>query len=319
LNTLVIYGLAKSISIEGWPIGEISEVTTRAWFSFIGAETLIVPLVIASISILNITIGAIYERIKSLSVYVVVGATPSQTAGIFLSESIVYGILSSVFGYILGVVGVSVMMRLGAYTPGFFPNFASSFILVVVALALFIPLIATVQPAVKAWRLVTPSLERKWKIPEPVGDYWTIPLPFVATNEDELMGIMSFIREFLESSMGTEKTGLFSTEGVGFSEHREGDKVIKRLGARIRLAPFDLAIMEDFEIEAVTQMKRYNMTLHFVRTSGILKNWITSNKAFIDVIRKQFLIWRTLPPSEKEYYIREAGKKLRELPNLGGR
>ncbi|MEM3647720.1 MAG: M28 family peptidase [Thermoproteota archaeon] len=318
LNTLVIYGLAKSISIEGWPIGDISEVTTRAWFSFIGAETLIVPLVIASVSILNITIGAIYERIKSLSVYVVVGATPSQTAGIFLSESIVYGILSSVFGYILGVVGVSVMMRLGAYTPDFFPNFASSFILVVVALALFIPLIATVQPAVKAWRLVTPSLERKWKIPEPVGDYWTIPLPFVATDENELMGIMAFIREFLESSMGTEKTGLFATEAVGFSEQREGDKTIKRLSAKIRLAPFDLAIMEDFEIEAVTQMKRYNMTLRFVRTSGILKNWITSNKAFIDVMRKQFLIWRTLPPSEREYYIGEAGKKLRELSQQGG-
>jgi len=313
LDTYVIYGLTRYVSLEGWLMGEVWELAARAWFTFMGAETLIIPLIIAGISILNLTIGTLYERIKSVSVYVVVGASPSQTAGIFLSESLVYGLISSVLGYIFGIVGISAMTRLGLYTfTGFFPNFASSFIFVVVILALLIPVMATLYPAFKAWQLVTPSLERKWKIPAPVGDYWTVPLPFVATSEDELMGILAFIYEFLQASAGLEKTGLFAPEEISFSEHREGDRVVKRLHSQIRLAPFDLAIVEDFDVEAVAQAKRYNITLYFVRKSGIVRNWITSNKAFIDVLRKQLLIWRTMPPSVREHYLQE-GKKLREL------
>lgn len=313
LDTYIIYGLTKYTSLEGWTMGDVWELTARSWFTFMGAETLIIPLIIAGISILNITIGTLYERIKSVSVYVVVGASPSQTAGIFLSESIVYGLLSSVLGYVFGIVGISAMTRLGFYNfTEFFPNFASSFIFIVILLAIFIQLVATLYPALKAWQLVTPSLERKWKIPEPVGDYWTVPLPFVATSERELMGILAFIKEFLQAYSGLEKTGLFAPEEISFSEQREGDKVVKRLHSRIRLAPFDLAIVEDFDVEAVSQMKRYTLTLYFVRRSGITKNWITSNKAFIDTQRRQLLIWRTMPPSLREHYIKE-GEKLGEL------
>ncbi|MGQ9478726.1 MAG: FtsX-like permease family protein [Thermoproteota archaeon] len=317
LDTYVIYGLAKGVSLEGWILGDIWELTARTWFSFTGAESLIIPLIMSGLSILNLTIGTIYERIRSVSVYVVVGASPSQTAGIFLSESLVYGLLSSVLGYVFGMVGISVMIRLGLYRfTEFFPNFASSFIFIVIALAILIPLTATIYPALKAWQIVTPSLELKWKIPEPVGDYWTVPLPFVATSEAELMGILAFIREFLQAYSGLERTGLFSPEEISFNEHREGDMVVKRLHSRIRLAPFDLAIVEDFDVEAVIQKKRYTLTLYFVRINGIAKNWITSNKVFIDTIRKQLLLWRVMSPSVREHYFKE-GEKLKDLFKKG--
>jgi len=311
LNTLIIYGLIKGKSIEGWPIGDVVEVTARSWFSFLGAENLMVPMIIAAVSILNMTIGVIYERIRSISVYIVVGSTPTQIAGMFLAESLVYGVLSSVLGYVLGISATSVLIRLGAYPPDFFPNFASSFILVIVGLAIAIPVLAAVYPALKAWRLVTPSLERKWKIPEPVGDHWTVPLPFVVTADEELLGIFGFLKEYFDTYSGYEKTGLFSTERLSYDEYIEGLRTIKRLSAVVRLAPYDLALMENVDLEAVAQEGRYNLTLHFLRTSGVLRNWKTSNKVFINALRKQFLIWRVLPPSQKDFYQKRAAESLR--------
>lgn len=314
LNVLIIYGIIKGQSMEGWPIGDIVEITTRTWFSFLGSQNLLIPIVIAAFSILNITVGTIYERIKSISVYVVVGSTPTQIAGMFMAESLVYGLLSSVLGYVLGVVATSILIKLGFYPPEFFPNYASSFIIVVMAIALLVPLLSTIYPALKAWRLVTPSLERKWKIPKPIGDRWTIPLPFVVTTKEELYGFFSFLKEFLQAYSGAEKTGLFSTETLVFAEYMEAGKDIKRLSAEIRLAPYDLGLMEEMDmVAAAGKGKSYSIVLQFLRTGGVRKNWETSNKVFIDTLRKQFLIWRTLPPSEKESYQKKALESLKEI------
>jgi len=308
LDVLVIYGITKGKSIEGWPIGDVVQLTTRSWYSIVGAENLIIPSIIASLTILNMMLGAIYERVRSILVYVVVGSTPTQLTEIFLCECLVYGIISVFIGYILGVLATSTLISLGIYPSEFFPNFTSSFILVIASLSLAMPLLSTIYPALKAWRLVTPSLERKWKMPEPLGDHWTIPLPFTFTTEKELLGVLYFIKEYLESYSGAGQHGLFTVEKINLGKYAENGRTIKRLSAVIRLAPYELAIIENMNLDAVPQKNTntYRLILYFNRISGITRNWITSNKVFIDTLRKQFLIWRLLSPNDRKSYMEKA-------------
>jgi hypothetical protein len=43
-------------------------------------------------------------------------------------------------------------------------------------------LLSTVYPARKASEVATPAIERRWQVPDPVGDAWDIPMPFAVTG-----------------------------------------------------------------------------------------------------------------------------------------
>ena len=47
----------------------------------------------------------------------------------------------------------------------------------------------------------------------------------------------------------------------------------------------------------------YEVKVTLVRESGDLGNWKRVNRRFINTLRKQFLIWRTLGQGEREKYL----------------
>lgn len=85
-----------------------------------------------------------------------------------------------------------------------------------------------------------------------------------------------------------------------------------------RLAPYDLGIMQKTSIMALAETSRkiksstFNFAIEIYRRSGHRDSWILSNKVFIDLIRKQFLYWRALPPSRKGEYIKAFSKMAQE-------
>jgi hypothetical protein len=46
----------------------------------------------------------------------------------------------------------------------------------------------------------------------------------------------------------------------------------------------------------------YDLKLHLTRISGDVSNWKRVNRRFLNTLRKQFLIWRTLSTAEREKY-----------------
>ena len=46
----------------------------------------------------------------------------------------------------------------------------------------------------------------------------------------------------------------------------------------------------------------YDLRLTLNRVSGDISNWKRVNRRFLNTLRKQFLIWRTLDASERERY-----------------
>jgi hypothetical protein len=67
--------------------------------------------------------------------------------------------------------------------------------------------------------------------------------------------------------------------------------------------------------------QRYNLVLYLTCLTGLLSDWTNSNRPFIDNVRKQLLIWRALPPSQKDGYIakgREFSRKSDAAGKGGG-
>src|SRR5204863_2051956 len=102
--------------------------------------------------------------------------------------------------------------------------------------------------------------------------------------------------------------GDFVTQGVETEEFAMNSGAT---GYRIRctawLAPFDLGVSQKVNIETVpTSMADvYDIRLIIDRESGDISNWKRVNRRFLNTLRKQFLIWRTLKQAERERYLKE--------------
>ncbi len=51
----------------------------------------------------------------------------------------------------------------------------------------------------------------------------------------------------------------------------------------------------------------YTIQLRIQRLSGQANTWVRINRGFLNEMRKQFLLWRTIPDAGKQEYIGEAG------------
>jgi len=284
-------------------------VRYRAWFSAEGMTNLIIPAIIGGFTVLNMMLGAVHERMREIAIYMAVGLSPLHVGGLFMAESVVHAMLSAILGYMTGIIGCWIFGAFNLYPQGFFPNYSSYFVLYVVGASAGVTVASSLYPSIRASRTVTPSLERRWKIPKPSGREWEIPLPFVAT-EDEVYGIFAFINEYLQTH-AVEGVGLFATFGsVTVEEKKVADRDNKVLTGSVRLAPFDVGITQKITVTAsAAEGQRYSIVLYLTCLTGLLSDWINSNRPFIDNMRKQLLIWRALPPSQKGVYI-EKGRGL---------
>ena len=80
------------------------------------------------------------------------------------------------------------------------------------------------------------------------------------------------------------------------------------LKLRVWLAPYDLGVSQEFELltKPTGEGEIYELELVLRRLSGDLSSWRKTNWLFINLLRKQFLIWRTIPYAEKRRYEAEA-------------
>ncbi|MEM2150886.1 MAG: FtsX-like permease family protein [Candidatus Bathyarchaeia archaeon] len=295
LDTNILYALPDAINVK--------VLTYRQWFSTLGLAELIIPLAICGLIMLNLMLGNVYERAREIKIYMSVGLSPLHVTVLFLMETIAYVILSSIIGYILGIAVSYFFVNAKLYPPEFYPNYASTFVLLALLIAQSLALLSSLYPSYKASTMITPSLERKWKLPSPEGDVWEIVLPFTATKE-EIFGVMNFIKEYL-SLYQADRSGAFMTRSLAEEVLQEEAEKLPLLKAEILLAPFDLGITQLFVLEPYKLgSSRYGLRIRLSKLYGVRSAWISGNRAFIDGIRKQLLLWRSLSTKERSRYIR---------------
>jgi len=266
--------------------------------SFSGMGNLFVPILIAALIVLNTMLGAVYERVKEISIYSSVGLAPVHIAFLFLAEACVYAVVGAVLGYLLGQGIATFLVKFGLLA-GLTLNYSSMSTVVATIIVMLVVLGSTMYPAIKASQMAVPDIERKWKLPEPDGDEWLFDLPFTVLSEESL-GLNIFMRDYFEAH-SDESASDFYTDQIAFSRGsanpEDPEEEGYAVGMMVWLAPYDLGVSQS--IRFVTspsggeEQDLFKLTLEVHRESGEIASWKRVNRRFLNLIRKQLLIWRT--------------------------
>lgn len=293
--------LFAGIKEEGDEFVRVSIYSSLGMTSFSGMGNLFVPILIASLIVLNTMMGSVYERFREIGIYSSVGLAPGHIAWLFMAESCVYSVLGVVAGYLTGQVTAKILIELDLLT-GFTLNYSSMSAVFASMLVMAVVLLSTVYPARKASQMAVPDVTRKWKLPPPEGDEWNFDFPFTVSGH-EVLGLSVFLIGYFDS-YSEESIGTFYTDGAQLdrleTENGEGYSI----AMNIWLAPFDLGVSQHVVFRARPEPEHniYSVSLQITRLSGEEASWRRVNQRFMNVIRKQFLIWRTVDPEAKAGY-----------------
>ena len=300
-------------------VGERDSVTV---YSSIGATSLgglanlAIPILIAALIVLNTMLGSVYERFREIGIFSSVGLAPSHIAALFLAEAAVFATIGAVMGYLIGQVATMCLSQFDLLS-GMNLNYSSLSAISSTLVVMATVFLSTIYPAKKAASMAVPDVTRKWKFPEPEGDRWIFDFPFTIGGA-EVVGMYAYLARIFES-YGEGSTGGFVAENVQLAsgEHPDGQKYT--ITMRTWLAPYDLGISQDVTLDGLPTGEHnvYRVEVILQRLSGDVASWRRINRGFLNVLRKRFLVWRTVSPEEKVDY-REQGQSILEEASAAG-
>lgn len=283
-------------------------------------SSLIVPVLIASLIVLNTMLGSVYEREREISIYGSLGLAPVHIASLFVAESCVFATVATVAGYVFGQVAAK-FLTATSLLPGLNLNYSSKAAVFAAVFLIGVVLLSTLYPARRAGQLSVPDVERIWKFPVPDGDDLVFDFPFTMSG-DQSLGMMQHLKKFFEDH-SNQSVGEFYTAGSSFrarapgggpaaddSEYRAEHGVF--LSSMVWIAPFDFGISQTLELETIPTDDEdvYEAKMVLRRASGETQAWVKMNHRFLKNLRKQFLVWRLFTIEERRYYANLAREDL---------
>jgi len=274
-----------------------------------GLQQLIIPLLIAGSIILNTMLGTVYERKYEIAVYNAVGLNPTHIFLFFLAEAFVYGVIGSVSGYLIGQV-IAVLLKTFGLMQKINVNFSSLMVGYAIMFTIGLVLLSTIYPGIVATRTAVPSGKRKWSLPDHDGQRMNVVFPFIY-QPALAAGVMHYLYEYFltytEQSIGDQVVAL---EELSAGTDAKGRETF-RMQYGVALAPYDLGVTQTVtfttHFDEVVDSYRVHMTVD--RISGQDTNWVTTNKPFLEKLRKLLIRWRNIDPTQHSWYI-EQGRKL---------
>jgi len=291
-------------------------ITTKKETSLGGVAKIVVPVILCILIVTNTMMGTVDERKSEVGMLGAIGLSPSQIAFLLLSESAVFSVLGIVFGVFGGLSFANLTPWIAAHFNGLLGSLSFNFTSIAsMGLAIgtgLVVLLATLLPARKAAALAAPSGMAKWKLPPPSPDgLIRFELPFTLTRGNAL-GMLAFFRRFLLNH--SEPTSAdFNCRNVRADI---GDSLPPslRLAADMWLSPYDLDVAQHFTVDLVPAGDAGVFSVHLLlqRTSGTEEAWLRTNYGFLDLVRRQFLLWRQLAPEARAANIASGGELLRK-------
>ncbi|MCX8180006.1 MAG: hypothetical protein N3E41_01305, partial [Thermofilaceae archaeon] len=294
--------LAYALDVTLWFASEGSPYVASTFTSIAvgGWEMILTLLVIGALNVAIMVLGNLKERTREIYVLSAVGLSPMGITVFFIAEILVYVTVGTVLGYLLGYGLTQLMIIAGALPSEHIFNFASAFTVVGTLTVIGASLGAVAYPSYLASRLITPSLERKWRPPtKPRGEAWEIPLPMSVPSEVEAKGVLAYLYEYY-SGAGAVKEGVHVVRELSVPDYAS-----RNMAMTVALAPLEAGIQQRVVVEAIFERggNRYVFVTHLKRLSGAERPWIDGNYKFIDDLRKQLLMWSSLPSEERKRYI----------------
>jgi hypothetical protein len=271
---------------------------------------LIIPILIAAAIVLNTMLGSVYERTHEIYIYSSLGLAPTHIAFLFIAEAMVYAVVGAVAGYLFGQIMAKLLVSMNALH-GLNLNYSSVSTVWSTLIIMATVLLSVIYPARRASDIAMPGIERTWSLPEPKDDAIEMMLPFTMTG-DQALGVNAFLQEYL-AAHADYSLGHFSTADISLTtiqtERGEGYE----LGLMVWLAPYDLGVSERLHLQTVLteDAEVYAVKAVIARESGDEASWLRVTRNFVNMLRKQFLLWRTFPVGLKAEYS-QRGKRVLE-------
>lgn len=268
-----------------------------------GAGQVAIPLAIAGLIIFNTMMGSIAERRREIHIYTSLGLAPLHVGALFIAEAMTYGLIGTVFGYIIGQGFGTVLLRLG-WLGNVTLNYSGTSAMLTMGLILLIVLVSALVPARLASKIAAPSIERSWRVPLPKGDEIKAVLPFTI-NKTAAEGVLAYLADFFDSHQ-EGSIGKFSAAEVdSFSIPDEQGHLSRGLKTTIWLTPFDLGVRQNLMLLVHPGQfpDIYEVQVVLSRLSGDDGSWYRMNRTFLTELRRQFLQWRSLSPQRMLEYV----------------
>ena len=276
--------------------------------SLAGLMDLIIPLIIAGLTVLNTMKGSVYERRNEIFVYNAVGIAPRHVFAMFVAESLVYAVVGVVLGYVLAQGTGRVLTALDM-TGGLNMNFTSlSTVYASLAIAAA-TILSTWFPARSAMEIAKPADDAGWSLPRTEGDSLAFDLPFTFGHRDRVAVLGFFHRYFVnhgEGSAGPFFSG--APELTAAAPPGGAGELVPALGATVWCKPFDLGVSQRIAIELVPDAAtgEYLSRMTMRRLTGTQDAWQRLNAPLVARIRSHFLRWRAASEQQKQDYFAEA-------------
>ena len=282
--------------------------------SFSGMADLIIPLLIAGLTVLNTMKGSVYERSDEIFVYNAVGIAPRYVFFMFIAEAFVYAVVGSVLGYMLSQGVGRILIEFG-WTGGLDMTYTSLTTIYASWTIMAAVFLSTYFPARQAMKIAAPSEDAGWSVPEPEGDQLSMDLPFTFRHRGRF-AVVAFFHHFL-SEHGEGSAGRFFASPpaprLWNDPERPGEK-IPGVECTIWLKPFDLGVSEHLcitlPVDPETGLYKARLTLQ--RISGTYDNWTRLNKPLIQIMRRQFLHWRAVTEYDRDRMFEECRELMQQ-------
>jgi hypothetical protein len=279
-----------------------------------GAGQVAIPLLIAGLIIFNTMMGSIAERKREIHVYTSLGLAPLHVGALFVAEAMTYGLIGTVFGYVIGQGVGTLLLKLG-WLGHVTMNYSGTAAILTMGLILLIVLLSALVPARLASRLAAPSIERAWRVPLPADGQILANLPFTI-NKTAADGALAYLAEFFdahrEGSIGKFSAGKVEVFDAADTTGRPAHGI----KTTIWLTPFDLGVRQNLSllIHPGEYENIYEVRVILSRLSGDDGSWYRMNRTFLTELRKQFLQWRSLSPQRMIAYV-ETSRALFRRPD----
>lgn len=278
-----------------------------------GVKDLIFPILLGGLVIFGTMLGSVADREREIYTFSALGLAPTHVASLFFAEAMVFSVIGGFGGYLFAQISMKFLEFLAEFGWVVVPemNHSSMNAIITIIIVMLTVLASSIYPALKASRSANPGVMRGWKLPPAKNDTLDLTFPFTVSAYD-FTGVVSFLKEHFDNFQDTS-LGVFmalDTELI----HEGKDKL--GLRSKVALAPFDLGVTQDFQLtSAPSEIPGIDeVRIILKRESGQPKDWERLNKNLLDDLRKQFLIWRSLPAETMENYRQETLEKFgREL------
>ncbi|MEM2087611.1 MAG: FtsX-like permease family protein [Thermoproteota archaeon] len=161
---------------------------------------ILVPLAITILNIAIMFYTLVYERKNEIFVFSSVGLNPTHISSMFVVEAGVLGFVGGGIGYILSMLIFKIFDVSNVIIPVDVKSTSLDMLFLIIAASLTAIMASTI-PALKAAKIATPSLLRRWKMEEKMvkGGVWTMRIP-VRISSEKVEAFINYLYERLPQS-----------------------------------------------------------------------------------------------------------------------